>query len=157
MHWFYDSSLGTGIRESFWFPGIECVHVLAITNVFGAIMILDTRLLGIASKNRPITELRDDVLPWTWASFVVAVITGSLLFISRAVDYYPNAAFRAKIALIAAAGINMTIFEFTTGRTVQRWDTASDTPMAAKIAGGLSIILWIGVILCGRYVGWTAS
>lgn len=157
VQWLYDTSLATGIRESFWFPGIETFHVLAIVNVVGAIMIVDLRLLNIASRNRPVRELMSEVLPWTWISFVFAVGSGFLLFISRAINYYPSWPFRIKMLLLVLAGANMMFFHLITFRDVHLWDSEMKTPVAARVAGGISLVIWIAVIACGRIVGWTAS
>lgn len=157
VQWLYDTSLATDIRESFWFPGIETFHVLAIVNVVGAIMIVDLRLLNIASRNRPVRELMSEVLPWTWISFVFAVGSGFLLFISRAINYYPSWPFRIKMMLLVLAGANMMFFHLITFRNVHLWDSEMKTPVAARFAGGISLIIWIAVIACGRIVGWTAS
>ena len=91
---------------------IETIHVIAITLVFGTIAIVDFRLLGLGSNNRPVTELCRDVLPWTWIAFAFAAVTGGLLFVSHATQYFGNTAFRAKMLLMLLAGINMVVFEF---------------------------------------------
>jgi hypothetical protein len=157
VQWLYDTNLATGIRESFWFPGIETFHVLAIVNVVGSIMIVDLRLLNIASRNRPVRELMSEVLPWTWISFIFAVGSGFLLFISRAINYYPSWPFRIKMMLLVLAGANMMFFHLITFRDVHLWDSEMKTPVAARFAGGISLVIWIAVIACGRIVGWTAS
>ena len=77
--------LPTDIREDGWsFPIIECVHVLAITFVVGTVVMVDLRLLGMASRSRAVSRLTSEILPWTWGGFVVALITGSLMFSSVA-------------------------------------------------------------------------
>jgi len=158
FQWLYDSPVGTAIRESgTYFPTIESVHVLAITSVVGSIAVVDLRLLGLASRNRAVTRLTADVLPYTWTAFVVAVITGSLLFSSNAVKYSQNHFFEAKMALLVLAGLNMLAFHFITSRDIRRWDESPDVPIAVRLAGGLSLALWIAIISCGRWVGFTMS
>ena len=95
--------------------------------------LMDLRLLGIASTKRPVTELSRLVLPFTWAAFVIAVIAGSVLFMSKATDYFGNAVFWIKMVLIALAGINMIYFEFVTIRGVQQL-LASGAPDGAAVA-----------------------
>jgi hypothetical protein len=129
----YDTSLATSIRESFWSPGIETFHVFAITIIVGSIMILDLRLLNFASCNRPVREVMAEVLPWTWVSFVLAVSSGFLLFISRAINYYPSWPFRIKMMLLVLAGANMMFFHVITFRNVHLWDKEKKTPVAAHI------------------------
>ena len=83
------------------------------------------------------------VLPLTWASFVLAVLAGSLLFISQATAYFASTTFRIKMIIIVLAGINMLIFEFITLRGVREWDTQAD-PAAAGAARGRDIARLLG-------------
>jgi hypothetical protein len=137
------------------FTTIEVVHVFAVSFVLGTIAIVDLRLLGIASTKRPFAELSRKVLPFTWAAFVVAVIAGLLLFISRATEYFVNPVFWIKMVLIAAAGINMAIFEFITVRDVQKWNLDPTPPVAVRRAGAISIACWVLVVFFGRLIAFT--
>jgi hypothetical protein len=151
---FQDTAVSTAIRETTWlFPSIETVHVLALTLLVGTIAIFDLRLLGWASQRRAVTRLAKEVLPWTWGSFVVAVVSGTLLFVSKAVHYYGNVAFRIKLGFLLLAGINVLLFETVTLRSVARWDRSIPTPPAAQRAGTLSLVFWIGVVVAGRWIG----
>jgi hypothetical protein len=123
--------------------------------VVGSIVVLDLRLLDRSWRSRAVSELTLDVLPWTWASFLVAAIAGFLLFTSAATRYIVDVPFQLKMLLMAMAGINMLVFHFVTYRNVHEWDKDHPTPAAAKIAGGLSICFWIGVVACGRWIGFT--
>ena len=150
--------VGTAIRESGWmFPIIECVHVLAITFVVGTIAMVDLRLLGFTSRGRAVTRLTTEILPWTWGGFVVAVITGSLLFSSAALKYFNNTPFRLKMVLLLLAGTNMVIFHVVTERSIHHWDEHPSPPMVAKVTGALSLLFWCGVIAAGRWIGFTDS
>ncbi|MDB5461542.1 MAG: hypothetical protein JWO72_3283 [Caulobacteraceae bacterium] len=139
------------------FPVLEAVHVSAVMLVFGSICMMDLRLLGAASLSQPVTRLSDEVLPWTWTAFAVAVVSGSLLMSGQAGAYAVNAQFQLKMALMLAAGCNMALFHFGVWRGVDAWDRAVAPPARAKLAGFLSLALWIGVIVAGRWVGWTFS
>lgn len=136
-------------------PIINALHVIAIASVFGTIFIVDLRLLGYPNKARAFTRVADEVLRWTWGAFALAVVTGLLLFTANAVTYYNNTAFWLKMGAILLAGINMAVFQFITHRDVAKWDTEATAPWAARVAGLLSIGLWIGVIFLGRWIGFT--
>ena len=152
------SNLATRIRDSLYlFPLIESFHVIGLTLVFGTIVIVDFRLLGIASTGRPFTRVTSDSMKRTWAAFVLAATTGLLMFITNADVYYHNFFFRTKMVLLALAGINMLMFELTTGRTVHRWDKDAAAPLAGKAAAALSLLLWIAIIFMGRWIGFTTS
>jgi hypothetical protein len=151
------TSIATAIRESeSLFPWIESVHVLAISLVVGSIAIVDLRLIGLASRDRAVGRLTSDVLPCTWAAFAAAAVTGALLFSSSASTYAHNSYFKTKLLLLVLAGVNLSIFHVFVSRDVERWGASSlATPLAAKIAGAVSLLLWIGVVAVGRWVGFT--
>src|SRR5262245_47938952 len=108
MQWIEDTPFSETIRISDWmFPDIEIVHVLGISFVVGSIAMLDLRLLGVLYRDRPVTQLAKEMLPWTWSGFVVAVMAGVLLFLSQPTKYYLNLPFDMKFVLMALAGANM--------------------------------------------------
>ena len=154
--WLQATPLATTIAENdVLFPWIESVHVLAIVLVVGTISIVDLRLIGVASLDRAVSRLMHDVLPFTWGAFVVAAITGSLLFSSNATNYAHNFFFRGKLVLLVLAGLNMALFHLIGVRDIGTWGTKRKTPLAAKAAGGVSLLLWILVIGFGRGIGFT--
>jgi uncharacterized membrane protein len=156
MEWLQTSSLAVFIHQTKWaFTTIEVVHVIAISLVIGTIAIVDLRLLGLASTKRAFTELAREVLPFTWAAFVLAAIAGSLLFISQATEYFVNTTFWIKMSIMVLAGINMLIFEFITVRSAQRWDLEPSPPLPARLAGGISLACWVLVFIFGRWTGFT--
>ena len=77
-------------------------------------------------------------------------ISGLLLFYSGPVKAANNIFFRVKILLIALAGVNALLFHLTIYRRVVSWDRATSPPARAKLAGVLSLLLWSGVVICGR-------
>jgi hypothetical protein len=144
------------VASSSWaFPTFESIHVIAIVTVVGTIAVMDLRLLGLASTSNAVTEMSRDTLPWTWGAFVVAMITGTLLFMSKATSYIVNPFFVWKMVLIVLAGVNMAIFHFFTWRTVKHWDQGMEVPLGGKIAGGLSLGFWVVVVCVARWIGFT--
>jgi len=137
------------------FPCIESVHVLAICLVVGSIAVVDLRLLGFASVDRPVGRLMRSILPITVGAFGLAVAAGSLLFISHASKYLENRFFIAKITLIALAGVNMAVFHLIGARNLDQWENDALPPLFARVAGGLSLFLWVSVVACGRWIGFT--
>jgi hypothetical protein len=149
-----NTSFATAIREGdTLFPWIESLHVLALAIVVGTISIVDMRLIGLASHRKSLRGLFRDVLPITWSAFAFAAATGFLLFSSRAVKYASLWQFQAKIVLLVLAGVNMAYFHLVTFRSIHSWDERAETPAAAKVAGAVSLCLWIAIVICGRLVG----
>jgi hypothetical protein len=149
-------TLGELVRENdLLFPFIESVHVLAVCLVVGSIAVVDLRLLGFASVDRPVGLLMRSILPITVGAFGLAVAAGSLLFISHASKYLENRFFIAKITLIALAGVNMAVFHLIGARNLDQWENDALPPLFARVAGGLSLFLWVSVVACGRWIGFT--
>jgi hypothetical protein len=156
LRWLQNTDIATAIREGdYLFPWVESVHVLAITLVVGTISIVDLRLLGLASRDRPVGLLSRSVLICTWSAFALAVVTGSLLFASKAIAYSGNFFFRGKMLLLVLAGLNMVLFHAFAGRNMQQWRLKDEPPLAARMAGGISLVLWICIVGFGRWIGFT--
>lgn len=152
-NWIQALPLSEHIGFTWWFPFLESLHVLGVGLVVGSILMVDLRLLGKTALSIPASRMTREMIRWTWGAFVLAVITGLGLFMTRAAAYIENPAFQIKLVLLMLAGCNMAWFQFRTLRHVDQWDTASTPPQAARIAGGASLLLWIGVIFAGRWVG----
>jgi hypothetical protein len=136
------------------FPCFESLHVLALTVVVGSVAMMDLRLLGIGSKNRAVSELTSSMLPWTWSAFAVALCAGLLLFSSKASTYYNNIPFRVKMVCMLFAAVNMLVFHLFTARNISAWDYGKPVP-AARVAGAVSLALWITIVATGRWIGFT--
>jgi hypothetical protein len=148
------SALATAIAQSVWlFPTIESLHVMGLAVVFGSISMLDLRLLGVTHHGKEVGTLAREVIPWTWVGFLVAATTGSLMFISAATKYLHLWPFQAKMLLLVAAGFNMIIFHLIPFRNVATWGHNRVPPLPARIAGGLSLLLWTGILSAGRIIG----
>lgn len=136
-----------------WFPFLESIHVIAAALVVGSILMVDLRLLGLAAKRYSITTLSRELVPWSVGAFVVATITGLGMFITRAASHVVNPAFQWKILLLLLAGVNMAYFHFRVYKQVEQWNSNVATPIQVRVIGGLSLFLWSGIMLSGRWVG----
>lgn len=150
------SAVGTAVRESATaFPWIEATHVLMIATVLGTIAIVDLRLLGYPAHRCGARQLIKDMLPFTWVAFVLAVVTGALLFSSNALAYWDSNPFRWKMICLVLAGLNMAAFHLTAYRKIAEWDDLLPPPTKARIAGITSLGLWILVVFLGRWIGFS--
>lgn len=150
------SGIGQWMRSNLLaLPTVEAAHVLCIALVFGSILVVDLRLVGLFDRHRPATFVSREMLGLTWGAFAGAVITGAIYFAANATTYWFNTAFRFKMLAILLAGINMAVFQIMTWRGVAGWDRDAPTPRAARVAGILSILIWTAVIVLGRLIGFT--
>jgi hypothetical protein len=152
---FGDSSWSTGLHESrYAYDLIESVHVWTLCLFFGLTVIFDLRLLGWIMQRVPVSEVARRMQPWTVAGFVVMVISGALLFSAIPVRSYQSIFFRVKMFMLLLAGVNVWIFHSGVYRRVETWDLDKVPPRSARVAGALSLVLWVGVVLSGRMIAY---
>lgn len=149
------TSVAHAMANSSWlFPTVETIHLGAMVLLVGSITAFDLRLLGLILKREAVSQLAERLLPFTWSAFGIMALTGTLLFTSDPVHKFcPNPAFQIKLVLILVAGLNTSIFHFTIYRSVSKWDNAPSPPLWAKMVGTISVILWAGVVIAGRWIG----
>jgi len=152
--WLETTSLAGAMREWLWlYPIVEILHIIGLAVLVGAAVSFDFRLLGV-SRTLSVTALAHHLLPWARASLLFIVPSGLMMFIAHASEFATNPAFQLKLTLLAAAGLNATAFHLRTFRTVAAWDRGAPAPSAAKISAILSLLLWSGVITCGRLLAY---
>ncbi len=129
---------------------VNAAHILAIGMLFGAILALDLRLLGFA-RSVPLVPIAPYLSRLAGAGVLLAMITGLCLFSVRPVEYARNPAFLAKLALVLLGLANVALAHLGGG-----WKAvlAGEQPGIATRAGAtLSILLWIGAVIAGRWIG----
>jgi len=150
--WCNNSWWGHGIRDSTWlFPFVEIFHLLGLGILGGTILILNLRLMRLAFKGESTAELAGEVRPWMLGSLAVMLVSGFLLFSTEAVKMYGNWAFQLKMTFLALA----ILFTFTFYRSVTSKESA---PAVARwVAVVVSLVLWTGVGLGGRALGYVTT
>ena len=155
VHALEGSGLGRAMRESLWaYPAVETVHIIGLAIVYGSIVVVDLRLIGI-SRGLSAAKLARFALPWTLGAFLVVMLSGSLMFIAHAEDFLTNGVFMLKMGLILTAGVNAGLLHAGAFRSVDTWDVGVLPPMGVRLAAALSILLWTCVIACGRLLAYT--
>ena len=149
--WLEHTEWATAITESVWlFPVIEGSHILTLTLSVGMILMFDLRLLGLAFGTGPAASMLADVVRWSKVGFVVMFATGALLFVTQASKAYGNVFFRTKLLLLVILGINAAVYQLVLYPRMPQWEARGGAPIGVRICGGLSLIGWIAVIICGR-------
>lgn len=149
--WLEQTPLAVAISESVWlFPIIEGSHILALPLSVGMILMVDLRLLGLAFHGGPAHGLMRDVLRWSKLGFAVMFITGALLFMTHASQAWDNAFFRTKLVFLLMLAVNAAVFQIAFYPKMPDWAAGGGAPLGARLCAGLSLIVWIGVIICGR-------
>ena len=152
FEWCEASWLGQVVATSNWmFPVIEAVHLLGLSVLGGALLVVDLRLLNVMLRDQPVATLMRGVRPWLNRSVALMLCSGFLLFMSEAVKCYHNPSFRVKMATLPLA---LAYTYFVRQRVAQR-DTGPGVWMGRGLAGA-SIILWFTVAAAGRWIGFSS-
>ena len=152
--WVASTPLAELMRTHLWlYPVVEIAHILGFVVLVGGVALFDLRVLGFA-RALPVDLLGRHLLPWSVASLGLVVPAGLLLFSTDPHSLLDNPAFQLKLGLIGCAGINALTFHVGPYRTVAQWSVGTRSPMRARAQALLSIVLWIGIICCGRLLAY---
>jgi hypothetical protein len=155
LQWLAETPWSVALRESLYaWPLVESTHVLSLALFVGTAVMLDLRLLGLALRGVPASEMTGRLLPWTRAGFAIMVATGLLLFFATPVRNYQNIFFRIKMILLVLAGLNVWIFHAGVHRRVDEWARDPTPPRAARVAAIVSLVAWAGVVVAGRLIAY---
>jgi hypothetical protein len=147
--WCDNTWVGETIRGSrLYFPIIETFHLLALTILFGAVLVLTARMCGLMMTSQPTSQVARDLGPWASWSLVVILVSGVMLFLSEAMKCYASKPFQVKMTFLFAA----LIFHFTVQRSVSRSEREPRLFWGAAV-GVVNALLWLGVGLGGRAIG----
>jgi hypothetical protein len=148
---FFDKSwLANIVSDSRWvFPAIEAVHIMALCLLFGALLMLNLRLLGLGLKHKPVSQLARELSPWVLVSLIIILSTGFVLFASEAMKAYLSVPFQVKMLFLFTA----IVFHYTIYGHVTKADESRRSQAWGKVAAIVSILLWLGVGIGGRGIG----
>jgi hypothetical protein len=153
--WLASTPGSIALHESLYgYPLVESVHVLTLCLFVGMSVMLDLRLIGLALRRVPVSEVTDRLVPWMIVGFVIMFISGVLLFYAIPVRSYQNIFFRVKVIALLLAGANAWVFHSGIQKRVAEWDLDTVPPKKARVAGAASLALWAAIIVCGRMIAY---
>ena len=148
------SPLGTALRESVWlYPTVETIHIVGLALLFGSIVVVDLRLLGLR-RNVALGPLLRFVLPVTLLSLLLVVPTGLLLFAAHATDLIGNRAFIVKMGLLFVAGINALMFHAGPYRSEIEARPGTMPRASTRVFAMVSIAAWVSIVVAGRLIAY---
>ena len=153
--WVQSTDFFTAIRSS-WnvYPIIMSTHLAGIALFGGMILAVDLRLLGLAMRKRPVADVVEQLRTLKRIGFVIVATCGILMLGSKAEEYYYNAFFRTKLLLLALIAIHALVFRPGVYARAAEFDREGRISVQAKLAAVLSLILWTGMIIAGRGIGY---
>lgn len=136
--------LAIWLRTSLAYPLLETVHLIGLATLFGSVLVVDLRLLGLM-RQLDLAALARGVLPWTVLGFLLAAMSGLAMFYARATELVANPYFIVKMGLLMLAGGNAGWLH-ARGALGEDW--------LSRVQAGLSVLIWLAVIACGRWIAY---
>lgn len=150
-HAIRNSDLFTAVRQSaIFYPSVLATHLSCIAIFGGMILVTNLRLMGLAFRSTPLGAMIHSLRIWKRIGFVIMISCGILLAGSKLDKYYTNPFLQLKLVLLCAMFIHGFVFR----RVYTHPEEFSALPARAKIAGAISLILWLSIMTCGRWIAY---
>jgi uncharacterized protein DUF6644 len=133
---------------------LEGTHLLTLMLFVGTILVVDLRLMGVIFRRTPVSVISTAILPLTVFGFAFMLLTGLTLMFSKPLFYYHNIWFRIKMLLLVLAMINVWVFHSRIQKSQGAWDAAPVPPGKVRAAAAISLVSWIAMISCGRFIAY---
>src|SRR6478736_6147489 len=148
--WLEHTALSQTIQSINWIvPAIQTIHILAITVVAASALMIDLRLIGVFSADRPLREVSARFLPLVWWPLLVLLATGAIMIIGEPARSLKNPAFQLKMALLVTV-----LYQLLLRRDPDLGSAASSRRITAAAIATLSMLLWTGIIFAGRWIAY---
>ena len=156
MAWLEASPLGHVMRETgVWtYAIVNLFHIIAIALLFGAISVLDLRLLGVW-RSIPLGMISRPAVNVAGTGVVLAAFTGIFLLATKATEYAENPFLLPKFAFIVLALLNIAAMHLSAPWRAHRERelTARESGTLA-VMGAASLAFWLTAITFGRLIGY---
>jgi uncharacterized protein DUF6644 len=148
------SALGAAIRQSVWaYPTANVGHILALTLFAGSVAMMDARLLGAFAAAPPAAIVRP-ARRMAIAALALMAATGFMLFTAEASHVALNRVFQIKAGLIALGITNALLVARPLDRALEATPAFAPLPGRVRLAGGISVAIWVSVAACGRLIAY---
>ena len=145
--WMSDTPIAAWVNSSAYiWPILECIHFASLCVFIGSLLIIDLRLIGF--YRQPCAQMMQSLIRISLMAFIVNFSTGLLFFAGNTPKYTNNVAFDLKLVLIMIAGMNALFYKVRLSHLVD----SEEVSWSSISVGYLSLLLWTGVIVCGRMI-----
>lgn len=155
--WLASTSLSVGIAGTPWaVPALQSIHILAIGIILASLAMLDLRLAGLIGREQSMRELTVRFYPWIWGALGVLVTTGLLQIMAEPARELLNWIFWTKMGLLITA-ILFTAPVRTLLEDCRYRDLAPRKRVIVRTCALISLLLWVLVVTCGRWIAYAGS
>lgn len=155
-NWIATTPLSKVFQNQLWVvPTSQSIHIVSVCLVFSAAMMINLRLLGVGAKGRSISQLSASLVPWMWGGLCVLLLTGTVQTIAEPVRQFVTPMFWAKMVMVLVVAVMTAWFARKVRAKAALWDAAGTRPSGARVFAVSSTLLWMAIIVCGRFIGYT--
>jgi uncharacterized protein DUF6644 len=156
--WIEGTSLNRLVQNVFWIiPVVQTIHILSVSIVISSMAMLDLRLIGLAGGRHSIAASAHRFMPWLWGALIVLLITGTLLIVGEPGRSLGNWVFELKMSLLLLAVILSLAFLYKLRQDLRYWERSTRLRNTSRILGLLLLILWVGIVICGRWIAYAGG
>jgi hypothetical protein len=153
--WLESTPVSAIIQSVSWIiPAVQTIHILAISVVMGAIVLVDLRLLGLTMRRQPAHEVANKLIPHVWYALIVLLISGALLITGEPGRSLSNPAFLLKMSLLAITLIITWALQRSARNGTAFWQLAPNQRIVPSVVAIISLSLWIAIIFSGRWIAY---
>jgi hypothetical protein len=158
-HWLATTPLNLTLQEqSDWLvPISQSIHIISVCVLFTAAILINMRLLGAMNTGRTVSQLTGTLVPWMWGALAVLLLTGVLQTIIEPERQFVTPWFWAKLIMIVVVAAMTAVFTGKVRANAPSWDAAGRRPAGARPFAIATTLLWVAIIVCGRFIGYTWS
>ena len=143
------------VQNVFWIiPVVQTVHILSVSIVVASMAMLDLRLMGVGLGRHSIASMAHRFMPWAWSALLLLLLSGTVLIVGEPGRSLGNWVFQLKMSLLLLAVIASLIVSQRLKDDQDFWERSTRLRLASRILGLLLLLLWVGVVVCGRWIAY---
>jgi hypothetical protein len=150
-----DTPLSTAIQNALWIvPAVQCVHILAVAGIVGAVLMLDLRILGLAGASQSLDSAARRFTPWIWGCGAMALTTGLVMVIAEPVRDLINLAFWAKMSALLVGLAATAGFQRALNSNGGAWEASPGGRTILRAGAIATLLIWSAVVVLGRLIAY---
>jgi hypothetical protein len=153
--WLSHTSISVYFQEQLGFLAfLQAIHIMAVAMIGSSVLMINLRVLGVAGRSQTMRQVAHRFVPWLWGGLLVLILTALPLIIAEPRRDLTNWTFQLKMTMIAA-GIAITLgFARSVRRNADAWDKSPNN-LLTKALAIITVLLWVAIAICGRWIAYT--
>jgi hypothetical protein len=156
-HWLAATRLSVAIGDVAWVtPAVQSVHVLAVATLLASALMMDMRVLGVIGRGESVDGFARRYLGWIWVALALLLLTGAVLITGEPKRSLENSIFALKMVLLLVVASLTALFHWPL-RASGAFERSPAARRLGKATAALSLVLWSGIVFCGRWIAYAQS